>query len=130
MNASRQRHMEDGTLMWVRDRDHGKTPSQIKLYFSTNPISVSPSAALISFLTQIKPGFGDRKYLVTLQGATLKTMPSLPQYFQFIFTCCWKPLPRSFKVCVTNTDCSAGRPDSQELLLIHVRINQQVSSKC
>lgn len=121
MNASRQRHMENGTFMWVQDRDHEKTPSLINLYLSIHPTSVSSSAPLISLPIQIKMGSGDHRYLVILQVETLKNISSLPHYFLFVVTCCWKSLPQKYKVCVTNIHCSAGRPASQELLLIHLR---------
>lgn len=74
-----------------------------------------------SYLPSYKNQAGDCRGLVTLQVATLKNTSSLPRYFQFVITCCWKSLPRSYKVCVTNTHSSAGRLASQELLLVHLR---------
>lgn len=76
MNASRRRHMENGTFMWVQNRDDEKTSSQINLYLSIRPISVSPAAPFISLLTLIKLGSGDHRHLVTLQVATQKNTSS------------------------------------------------------
>lgn len=93
-------------------------------------MSLSP-APLISLLPQIK-GPVDCRHLVTLHIAALieKHISS-----SLLFPICYYPLleitpPKLQNACHTNTHRSAGRAASQELSLIHLRKNQQVSLKC
>lgn len=124
MHASRQKHVENGTLICVQDRDHAKKPSQKNinmLPFYTSHPCLSPTP-LISLLPEIKLGPVDCKHLVTLQVTAL-----IEKYISsFVFPICYYPLleitpPKLQSVGHTNTHCSAGRAASQELSLIHLR---------
>lgn len=113
MQALRQKPVENGTLMWVQDRDHAKKPSQINTnmlpFYMSHPCL--PPGPLISLLPQSKLGPVDCKDSVTLQVAALieKRISS-----SLLFHICYYPLleitPAKLQsACHANTRCSAGR---------------------